>query len=297
MIHSQPYTIISNTELPCVIIDKSYKDEKVPPACGGLGGKIITSNLIRQLQPGDFVLDLEKQYVMVRQVKNENYHGSIIEIRTEMPLHTLYVLPENLILCKRKVTKICEKGRWDEIPRWHFQRARQLRKLSTPPEKKLWQYIRDEQLGVKFRSQHPINRYIVDFYARKAGLIVEVDGEVAHTFPDQISYDRERDGFLEGRGLKVLRFSARDVLSNIEGVISEIAYHLKEAVPDNITCGQWRYGKNVIVGDEIFLGCDLVLSKVVNIREIVMDCDVVAFNLEESDNFISNGFIFHICPP
>jgi hypothetical protein len=128
----------------------------------------------------------------------------------------------------------------------------------------------------------------VDFYARKAGLVVEVDGETAHTFPDQIRYDHERDGFLEGLGLKVLRFSARDVLSNIEGVISEIIYNVKEVVPDNFPRGQWRYAKNIQVGDEVFLGCDLLLNAVVDIREIEMACDVTMLDLGENDNFISN---------
>jgi hypothetical protein len=134
----------------------------------------------------------------------------------------------------------------------------------------------------------------VDFYARKAGLVIEVDGETAHTFPDQIRNDHERDEFLEALGLKVLRFSARDVLSNIEGVISEIIYNVKEVVPDTFPKGQWRYAKNIQIGDEVFLGCDLLLYSVVDIQEIQMVCDVTILDLGEIDNFISTNFIFHI---
>lgn len=276
-------------------MDNSCNDAfEVPPACGGLGGQIIRSKLISQLQPGDTVFDLDKRHVLINHVKFDRYNGSIIEITLNRPDQIHFALPENLILCQRKVAKISEKGHWGDIPKLHFQRARQLRKQSTPPEKRLWQYLRSEQLGVKFRSQHPIGCYIVDFYSRKAGLVVEVDGESTHTFPDQIKHDKERDKFMEGLGLKVLRFSARVVLSNIEGVVSEIDYHLKEVVPDNCPCGQWRYAKNITVGDEIFLGCNLILSRVLEIREIEMDCDVTILDLGDCNNLISNSFIFHI---
>ncbi|MDY6847098.1 MAG: endonuclease domain-containing protein, partial [Chloroflexota bacterium] len=169
-----------------------------------------------------------------------------------------------------------------------------LRQQTTPPEKKLWQYLRSAQLGVKFRSQHPINRYIVDFYARKAGLVVEVDGELAHTYLDQIKHDQERDKFMEGLGLKVLRFSASDVMYNIEGVISEIEYHLQESVPDNYSSGQWRYAKNIKIGDKIFIGENLNLCQVSGIREVKMGCDVIFLGLVGSDNFISDSFVFHV---
>jgi very-short-patch-repair endonuclease len=295
MIYSRPETIISDTRLPISVLDKLYKDSnKIPPACGGLGGYIIRSRMLKDLKPGDHIFNLEKKTAPVKDLKFDRYNGPVLEILLNRSNQIHLALPENLVLCQRNVDKISDQGEWKDIPKLHFQRARQLRSQSTPPEKKLWQYLRSEQLGVKFRSQHPINRYIVDFYARKAGLVVEVDGETAHTFPDQIRYDHERDGFLEGLGLKVLRFSARDVLSNIEGVISEIIYNVKEVVPDNFPRGQWRYAKNIQVGDEVFLGCDLLLNAVVDIREIEMACDVTMLDLGENDNFISNNFIFHI---
>jgi hypothetical protein len=99
---------------------------------------------------------------------------------------------------------------------------------------------------------------------------------------------------MESLGLKVLRFSASDVMSNIEGVITEIDYHLQEAIPDNFTSGQWRYAKNIRAGDKIYVGKKLCLFQVITIQEVEMDCDVTMLALDGGDNFISNSFVFHV---
>jgi very-short-patch-repair endonuclease len=295
MIYSRPDTIISEINLPCIDVDNyNNKAMKIPPACGGLGGNDIHLKMIKELKPGDHIFNLENKSVLVKNTASYPYKGEVIKIILDQANQIIFVLPENLIFCKRRVTRISEIGQWGDIPKSHFMRARRLRTQSTPPEKKLWQYLRSEQLGIKFRSQHPINRYIVDFYARKAGLVVEVDGETAHTYLDQIKYDQERNNFMEGLGLKILRFSASDVMSNIEGVISEIMYHLREEVPDNFTNGQWRYAKNIKAGDKIYIGRKLSLSQVRAVRVVDLDCDVTIVELEGGDNFISDSFVFHI---
>ena len=292
---SRPVTIINETRLPLGDIDNSYEDlNKIPPACGRKGGSDIQSIMIKDLRPEDYLFKVEKNRIPIKDLKFDHYDGPVFELRLFGSDQIHLVLPENLVLCLRKVSKISKQGEWGDIPKSHFQKARKLRSQSTPPEKKLWQFIRAEQLGIKFRSQHPINRYIVDFYARKAGLVIEVDGESSHTYPDQIKYDHDRDKFMEGLGLKVLRFSARDVLFNIEGVISEIDYHLKGKVPDCFPSGQWRYVKNIKRGDGIFFGKDLRLSHVATIQEIKMECDVIIISLQEFDNFITDSLVFHI---
>jgi very-short-patch-repair endonuclease len=84
------------------------------------------------------------------------------------------------------------------------QRARELRKSSTPTEQKLWQALRNCNLGVyKFRRQHPIGPYIADFFCAEVRLVVEVDGG-GHL--DQIAYDQDRADWLEGQGYHVIRY-------------------------------------------------------------------------------------------
>jgi len=97
-------------------------------------------------------------------------------------------------------------------------RARSLRKNLTDAEKRLWSRLRLlKSSGFHFRKQAPIGTYVVDFCCHAAGLIIEVDGGQHNG-----EIDRARTTWLEGRGYKVLRFWNNDVLTNIEGVVSQI---------------------------------------------------------------------------
>ena len=96
------------------------------------------------------------------------------------------------------------------------QHARKNRLNQTVPEKKIWQQILSrKQTGYKFLRQHPISHYIPDFYCRELKLIIEIDGD-SHS--SQEESDLKRTAYFETRGLCVIRFTNREVLSNIEGV-------------------------------------------------------------------------------
>ena len=93
----------------------------------------------------------------------------------------------------------------------------------TPQEIKLWAHLRRKQLGgLKFRRQHPVYRFILDFFCYEHKLAIEIDGD-SHAAPDQQAYDEARTEWLETRGYRVIRFTNRQVEHNIEGVLSEIA--------------------------------------------------------------------------
>ncbi|WP_270934057.1 endonuclease domain-containing protein [Falsiroseomonas oryzae] len=104
--------------------------------------------------------------------------------------------------------------------------ARRLRRDTTHAERTLWQALRHDALGVRFRRQHPIPPYVADFAAPRARLIVEVDGG-QHGGRD----DAERDAALRAAGWHVLRFWNNEVLSNTAGVVQRIAEAL--AQPDD----------------------------------------------------------------
>ena len=100
------------------------------------------------------------------------------------------------------------------------QRSRELRKNLTPAERKLWNVLRNRNLGnFKFRRQHPIGSFIADFYCAEVKLVIEVDGGI-HAF--QKEYDEMRTAWLEERGYHVVRFQNEEVLSNITQVANEI---------------------------------------------------------------------------
>lgn len=101
------------------------------------------------------------------------------------------------------------------------ERRRELRKESTPQEKRLWFQLRKNNLGVKFKRQHSIGGYIVDFYCQKYQLIIELDGEIHNTKEAQ-EYDSVRDKFLTDLGHKVLRFKNEEVGEDIESVLEKI---------------------------------------------------------------------------
>ena len=107
--------------------------------------------------------------------------------------------------------------------------ARQLRRSLTDAEKKLWAHLRNKQLhGLKFRRQVPVCGFIADFLCDSAKLIVEVDGG-QHAMQEE--RDLERTKVLESAGFQVLRLWNNDVMSNIEGVLSEIAKTAGAAPP------------------------------------------------------------------
>jgi very-short-patch-repair endonuclease len=100
-----------------------------------------------------------------------------------------------------------------------LDRRKELRKSSTPQELKLWYYLRNKKLGVKFRRQHGMGPYIVDFYCKENNLIIELDGS-QHL--NEKEYDKERDSYIETLEIKVLRFWNSEIDKNIEEVLVKI---------------------------------------------------------------------------
>mgnify|MGYP005862216865 CR=1 FL=1 len=105
-------------------------------------------------------------------------------------------------------------------------RARELRKNSTPSEIELWKSLRAGQmLGYTFMRQKPIGNYIVDFYNKKLRLVIEIDGD-SHN--GKQAYDKKRQNRLESLGCTVLRFYDHDVMKHLDGVLFKIEETIKK---------------------------------------------------------------------
>ncbi len=105
--------------------------------------------------------------------------------------------------------------------------ARAMRTDMSPPEAKLWHHLRAKRFhGIKFSRQVLIGPYIADFAAREAGLVIELDGDSHGT---QVAYDERRTALIENEGYKVIRFTNRDVLGNLDGVVEMIGMALTTA--------------------------------------------------------------------
>jgi len=104
--------------------------------------------------------------------------------------------------------------------------ARELRHATTEAEQKLWSFLRNRQLkGKKFRRQHPINQYVVDFYCHECNLAIELDGNF-HRQVETKEYDESRTALLNENGITVLRFWNEEVLNEAEKVLKKISEHL-----------------------------------------------------------------------
>jgi very-short-patch-repair endonuclease len=118
------------------------------------------------------------------------------------------------------------------------QKRRDLRKSMTPAEKRLWSYLRKSNLGCKFRRQHGIGPYIVDFFCREKNLVIEVDGET-HTTSQEKKYDKTRTNFFHAHNMTVIRFWNNEIYHNIDFVIKDIQYNLSKP-PLNLPLGRGR---------------------------------------------------------
>jgi len=107
--------------------------------------------------------------------------------------------------------------------------ARQLRRSATLAEVRLWSHLRRKQLaGFRFRRQHPLGNYIVDFFCPEARLVVEADGG-QHS--EDNAHDAARTEWLEKRGYRVLRFWNTDILASTEEVLAAILGALRARPP------------------------------------------------------------------
>jgi imidazole glycerol-phosphate synthase subunit HisF len=102
-----------------------------------------------------------------------------------------------------------------------FKNAGELRNNMTPAEMVLWGHLKGNQLGVKFRRQHPLGIYIADFYCHQHKLVIELDGGI-HLRPDVQSNDAERQLNLEADGIRIIRFNNNSVFEDIKQVLQTI---------------------------------------------------------------------------
>ena len=110
-----------------------------------------------------------------------------------------------------------------------IERARQLRRNHTEAERRVWARLRARQLnGVKFRRQHPVGSFVVDFCCPERRVIVELDGG---QHASRVLEDQRRTTFLVQRGYRVLRFWDNDVITHIEAVIEQIANAVSDPHP------------------------------------------------------------------
>ncbi|HVU14275.1 MAG TPA: DUF559 domain-containing protein, partial [Phototrophicaceae bacterium] len=149
---------------------------------------------------------------------------------TSTPPHANEVRPTPRLQGEKTKEKEGEKIRQGSIPKEIYQAMKQLARQQkhepTPAEDKLWETLRNKQLdGFKFRRQHPIEHFILDFYSSQVRLVIEVDGEI-HQYTK--AEDAVRQAYLESLGLRVIRFSNDQVLHDLHYVLTQIALTIQD---------------------------------------------------------------------
>lgn len=117
--------------------------------------------------------------------------------------------------------------------RFAFGKAKVLRNKMTDAESVLWESLRNNQfLGLKFRRQHPVDRFIVDFYCHKYKLVVELDGNI-HDLPDVKINDKNREDELKEFGLNILRLKNIEITNNLSKSLDKIKKAIELINQDN----------------------------------------------------------------
>ena len=115
------------------------------------------------------------------------------------------------------------------MPNHNYAKARKLRAEMSLPEVLLWQYLRKQPMGVKFRRQHPVGEYVIDFYSPAAKVGIEIDG-IAHDMGERPERDRIRDDWLQQRGIEVVRVPAKEVLKSVEQAAHSIILYCLDRI-------------------------------------------------------------------
>ncbi|OBX22078.1 endonuclease domain-containing protein [Gelidibacter algens] len=111
-----------------------------------------------------------------------------------------------------------------------FRNAAKLRVSMTETELKLWEYLKIKPLGFKFRRQHPIGGFVLDFYCHKLKLSIEIDGGY-HLTKEQTEKDKIRTNYLSEIGISEIRFTNEQVLNKYDNVIENVNSKLRAGLP------------------------------------------------------------------
>jgi len=261
------------------------------PACGeGWGG--VKKIPVQHLKKGDLILDASKKTQKIKNLISRNYKGRIIILNFEKKYKPFPITPNHLILSRRikpsNITSDTEKN----FKKMIRKRAKELRKNMTYTEKLLWNKIRKRQLGVKFRRQHAIGKYIPDFYSPEIALVIEIDGD-AHSIPGRKEKDIDKDYFYRSMAIDVLRIYDSEIIDNLDGVVCMIHSIIKEKIKDTERVVKWCSAKNLRAGDRVVCGQELEIINISYLEEMLVDEEVYDINIDSSDSIITESCIVH----
>jgi very-short-patch-repair endonuclease len=142
-------------------------------------------------------------------------------------------MPEGGAGCVAAVGRSAVEGQLRSTTKATVAKARSLRRKMSPPEAALWQVLKTRPAGLKFRRQHPVGPFVLDFYCPSAKLAIEIDG-VSHDMGDNPERDERRDAWLKECGFKMLRIPAADLYGDIEPAVRLILAYCCAESPSTV---------------------------------------------------------------
>ena len=146
---------------------------------------------------------------------------------------------------------------------------------------------------MKFRHQHPIGPYVADFYSRQAHLVVEVDG-ATHFGPDAREYDSQRDAYMRGLGLDVLRFTTTEVEQTLAGVCLAIRNQCRVRL-ESVEGADWIQAGALQPGDIVFVGPGARVAPIESVRQVRGEEEVYDLEVEGAHSFFTEVCAVHNC--
>jgi len=249
---------------------------------------------IEDCAPGNYVFTHTGKQKRILCVISRNFTGRMIGITCENMPETLWLTDNHKVLVKRKRYTFSGARDWSHVVKSGFSKARKLRNHQTRQEKILWSGLCERRLGVKFRRQHPIGPYIVDFFCPECALVIEVDG-TTHDTSEARDYDAERTRYLESAGLGVLRFPNHEIDLNLEGVLVRIRAMSGEKALDFHEDAVWLEAQFLKAGEIVYSGYECRPVRIIRIKEEETDEEVYDIAVEDSHSFITQVCAVHNC--
>ncbi len=245
----------------------------------------VDFTLIESLRPGDLVLTHCNRMMPVLEVVSRQYAGEMLEVEFSGAPKSLYITPHHPVA-----------GVAPALPPFLAQvsTARHLRKNQTVAETHMWSLLRKKELGTRFRRQHPMGHFILDFYAPEVRLAIEVDGAV-HDLAEQKEYDNFRQKLIEQHNTEFMRFRNSELESSPEEVALQVAAKVTERRSQFDHKVQWVPAGELQPGMSVFACGQKDVHIVKRIRRISTTETVYNLRVAEDNSYVTETCTVHNC--
>jgi len=249
---------------------------------------------IEDLRPNDYVYSHDGRIHRVVRTIVKRHRGAMYGIRHSRSASVLWVTGDHRVLIRRRQYRMNGHRTWEHVPHRTFANARALRNNPTASERRFWAAVRGEQLGIKFRRQHPIGAYIADFFCPERALVVEIDGD-SHCTPAQQEYDAARTETFRALGIEVVRYSNSDVAANIGAVLEDVRGRTGEKANDFWDDAVWLRAEYLREGDIVYYGERCEPAEIRALHCESADEEVYDIEVEGAHSFITETCAVHNC--